>query len=99
VARRVAEYPERAYLLGYCSPAVTGEHDVRITLANQTTLRDATCRFDASQFGVGQGACDAAFLTGYCAARTCATYLACGECAADAAAPGSDQWSFTPAAE
>ncbi len=94
VIARVLEYPQRSYLLAYCSPAVVGTHTVSVTLANRTTQANATCKASAAEFGVGVGNCNEAFISNYCASRSCASFLACGGCeGADAGLP--DQWSFT----
>lgn len=91
VAQRVAEYPRRSYMLAYCSPAAASQQTIAVTWANGTAKTDATCKVDADDFGQGT-ACNAAFMAGYCAnpARACAGFLACGECAADAANPEQD---------
>jgi len=98
VAQRVAEYPSRAHLLAYCSPAVFGTHTVRATLANQTAAATAVCDFNAERFGVGQGTCNEAFLTNYCAAdnHPCGGFFACGLCTADGGATDDRaDWQFT----
>jgi hypothetical protein len=95
VAQRVAEYPRRSYLLGYCSPAVTGQQTISVTWANGTANADAECQVNATQFGQGQ-ACNGDFITGYCTDpdRDCAGFLACGTCAVgDAAVPEKD-WDY-----
>lgn len=95
VVQRVLQYPQRSYLLGYCSPAVEGNHDVTVTLANRTANTNATCRLDATQFG--SGVCNDAFINGYCGSRSCGSFLACGACPlGDAGAQSpNDTWSFT----
>jgi hypothetical protein len=100
VAQRVAEYPSRAHLLAYCSPAVAGTHTVRATLANQEASATAVCDFNAAQFGVGAGACNEAFLTNYCEPENhpCGGFFACGLCDPDAGATDDRaQWQFTEA--
>jgi len=100
VTQRVAEYPGRAHLLAYCSPAVAGTHTLRATLANQEAAATAVCDFNAAQFGVGAGACNEAFFSNYCAAdnHPCGGFFACGLCAPDAGATDDRaQWQFTEA--
>jgi hypothetical protein len=95
VAQRVAEYPRRAHLIAYCSPAVDGRHTVAATLANREAAANATCSFDASEFGVGNGVCTEAFINGYCSSgeHGCGTFLACGQCP-DAGGSMGDLWAF-----
>jgi hypothetical protein len=96
VAERVNEYPSRAYLLGYCSPAVDGRHQVAVTLAARETRSDATCAFNAADFGVGAGVCNAEFINNYCADRSCGSFLACGVCPdAPTAQAANDIWKFS----
>lgn len=96
VAARVNEYPSRAYLLGYCSPAVDGNHQVAVTLAARETRSDATCSFSADDFGVGLGVCNADFINNYCASRTCGSFLACGVCPGDPTMQATDdRWTFS----
>lgn len=99
VAQRVREYPERAYVLSYCSPAVAGNHTVAVTLKNRVAAEDATCSFRADDFGVGVASCNAEFLDGYCSARTCGSFLACGPgCETDGGVPEQapgDLWIFS----
>lgn len=100
VVARILEYPQRSYLLGYCSPAVVGTHTVTVTLANRPANTSATCRFDGQKFGTGFGACNEAFIGGYCNGQTCGDLLACGTLTpGDAGAPlcpldGSPSWEF-----
>jgi hypothetical protein len=101
VSLRVAEYPKRAYLLAYCSPAVAGNHEVSVTLAARTTRANATCNFSGQEFGVGLGVCNEPFISDYCSSRSCGTFLACGLCSGvDGGAPPitraqNDQWDFS----
>jgi hypothetical protein len=96
VAARVNEYPSRTYLLGYCSPAVDATHDIAVTLANRETRSDAACSFDAGNFGVGVGVCDAAFINGYCEDRACGSFLACGLCEGSPTEQAVDDlWRFS----
>jgi hypothetical protein len=99
VAQRVKEYPERAYLLAYCSPAVAGNHEVLATLANREAHASAGCGFNASDFGSGS-ACNQAFIETYCdePIHACGAFLACAPpCKlppADAG-PARDDWAFS----
>jgi hypothetical protein len=96
VAQRVAEYPRRSYLLAYCSPAVSGTYSVAVTWANGDAEADATCQIDGGKFGVGQGVCNGAFMTGYCTSYTgCAGFLACGSCVSDAGPVVIRDWELS----
>ncbi len=96
VAARVNEYPSRTYLLGYCSPAVDNRHEIAVTLANRETRSNASCAFDAGNFGVGVGVCDADFINGYCEDRECGSFLACGLCAGSPTEQAMDDvWRFS----
>jgi hypothetical protein len=100
VVTLVQEYPERSYLLAYCSPAVAGTHTVSVTLANRETKANATCKLAAAEFGVGFGVCDASFITNYCATAGCSSFLACGDCPIPDAGASQvmsldDTWIFT----
>jgi von Willebrand factor type A domain-containing protein len=96
VARRVAEYPKRSYLLAYCSPQVAGTYSVAVTWANGDAQANATCGIDAADFGVGQ-VCNGAFMTGYCADPDleCAGFLACGACTGSDAGSPETGWEFS----
>lgn len=96
VAQRVEEYPSRAYMLAYCSPAVAGTHTVVATLANREASVSASCKFDATDFGVGAGVCTADFVNGYCesAPHGCATFLACNDSCQPDAGANTDAWFF-----
>jgi hypothetical protein len=50
-AARVEAYSKRYYLLGYCSPARAGQHDVRIETDADGESGELTYRFDAGGFG------------------------------------------------
>jgi hypothetical protein len=94
IAQRIADYPKRAHLLAYCSPAVDGKHTVVATLAEGEADATASCKFDAKFFGVGSGVCTDAFINGYCPGgeHGCGTFLACGACNVDAGAGSDDVW-------
>jgi len=100
VVQRVLEYPQRSYLLGYCSPAVAGTHTVTVTLAGREAKASATCTLNAAKFGVGAGACNETFVNDYCSTRSCGSFLACGACQSDAGTPtqaADDKWGFSGA--
>ncbi|MEY4551115.1 MAG: hypothetical protein RL685_7310, partial [Pseudomonadota bacterium] len=97
VVARVLEYPQRSYLLGYCSPAVAGNHTVAVALTNRDANANATCSFSGAAFGVDQGACNEAFISGYCGGETCRDFLACGPIeTADAGPPQYFRGDFCP---
>jgi len=50
-AARVEAFSKRYYLLGYCSPARAGKHEVRIQTAVAGRSGSLTYQFDASGFG------------------------------------------------
>lgn len=98
VAQRVKEYPDRAYLLAYCSPAVAGNHRVFATTANLEARVNASCQFNAASFGSGQ-ACNEQFIQSYCdePIHGCGTFLACAPPCKDPSAdagPVRDAWDF-----
>ena len=97
VAQRVAEYPNRAYLLAYCSPAVANDHEVWVTLANGEADLILGCEFEAENFGIGQGVCTADFINGYCESTVhgCGTFLACNSCQPDGGVDPDDAWNST----
>jgi hypothetical protein len=98
VAQRVEEYPDRAYLLAYCSPAVAGSHEVIATTARLEAHASASCGFNATNFGSGS-ACNQAFIETYCEEpiHACGSFLACDppckEPPGDAGGP-RDSWEF-----
>ncbi|MEO8180124.1 MAG: VWA domain-containing protein [Deltaproteobacteria bacterium] len=97
VVQRVLEYPQRSYLLGYCSPAVAGTHKVTVTLANMPAKAAATCSINAAEFGTG-ALCNGAFIAGFCG-DTCRSFLACGACSTNDGGTSSQadtaSWDFT----
>jgi von Willebrand factor type A domain len=101
VAQRVKDYPQRAYLLAYCSPAVAGTHAVQATLANLDARLSATCEFNAMKFGTGSP-CNQNFIQSYCSevSHGCGKFLACDPACtglnpyADAGVI-SDDWEFS----
>lgn len=85
VAQRVKEYPERVYLLGYCSSASVGRHTVEVGLAAPLRAEAvASCSFDASAFGSDpEDTCNAAFFANECAGLACGGFVGCGACPDD----------------
>jgi hypothetical protein len=76
VAQRVRGRMTSNYLLGYCSAARAGEHQVAVRLKAPTDTRlSATGLFRADGFGAG---CSASVLTD-CAGKACGG-LSCGSC-------------------
>ncbi|MDX2056073.1 MAG: VWA domain-containing protein [Polyangiaceae bacterium] len=98
ITKRVAEYPDRAYLLGYCSPAFAGESTVTISLNLMDPKQVATCKVNAGLFNASAGAiCDPAFFAGECTGRACGGLTACGACADGACCVGSTGQCAAPA--
>ena len=82
ITQRVKEAPQRAYLLGYCSPATSGTPTVEVALNGIAVQETAACTFNASVFGSDAGQrCDANYFASYCSGRQCGGFLACGACA------------------
>lgn len=80
VSTRVKQYPDSAYLLGYCSPALVGAHTLEVGVAFVEAAETASCSFCALAFGDSEQ-CNVAFFENYCEARpTCGSFLACGGC-------------------
>jgi hypothetical protein len=85
IAERVDQYPDRAYLLGFCSTKRTGNHVVEVTLDAPIPQVTATCTFNADTFSSSVAdVCDPAFFAGECNSLDCSGLTACGGCA-----PGS----------
>jgi hypothetical protein len=84
VAQRVEEYPERAYLLAYCSSATTGNPDVEVVVDAKTKLTvaaSAACTFDADSFSSDPGAtCSQELFSNECLTAECGGLTACGAC-------------------
>ncbi len=84
ITERVDQYPDRAYLLAYCSSAITGEPVVSVSLSGDAPDSTASCKFSADLFSRDPGAvCDLSYFEGACDGRACGGFLACGACAAD----------------
>jgi hypothetical protein len=93
VVARVKEYPERAYLLGYCTSAAQGIADVEVTLQNEegmlVPVKTATCDFDASLFSVDPTVtCSLQLFETECDEQPCGGLTACGMCASDECCDG-----------
>jgi hypothetical protein len=90
ITKRVDEYPERSYLVGYCSSATQGQPTIEVTLAHPgdptfvPPTQTATCSFDADKFATNPPLCNAAELVGECDSLSCAGLTACGACSDDA---------------
>jgi hypothetical protein len=82
ITQRVKEAPQRAYLMGYCSPATTGTPTVEVTLDGVAVQQTAACKFNADLFGTGAGdTCTLDLFTQACPVGRCGGFLACGACA------------------
>ncbi len=90
VVSRVDQYPDRAYLLGYCSSAAQAIADVEISLAGDVMpIQTATCSFDASAFSVDPAdVCGPDLFTTECDGQACGGLTACGSCADDQCCTG-----------
>lgn len=91
VVSRVREYPQRAYLLGYCTSAAQDVAEVEITLGGRVIpVETATCSFDASAFSVDPAdTCSPALFETECDSQDCGGLTACGACADDQCCDGS----------
>ena len=84
IAQRVDEYPDRSYLLAYCSSATEGSTSVEVSVQGPGLLQvtSAACQFDAEAFSSNPNAtCDASLFTTECDAKACGGLTACGGCA------------------
>lgn len=93
VAQRVDEYPDRAYLLAYCSSKTSGDPEVEVGITANTKLtveQTAACKFDADIFSSSPAdTCDASLFVGECDLQACGGLTACGACADDQCCDGS----------
>ena len=84
VAERVDLYPQRSYLLGYCSSASEGNPDVEISVVGPsiTQVTSALCSFNAELFSSQGGfTCDASFFANECnGSGGCGGLTGCGAC-------------------
>ncbi len=86
IATRVDQYPERTYLLAYCSSANKGDISVEVQLTDPAKLYDATakCTFSANLFGSDATlTCTAESFTNECNGLACGGLTACGACGDD----------------
>ncbi|MBV1858512.1 MAG: VWA domain-containing protein [Nannocystaceae bacterium] len=83
IAERVDEYPDRSYLLAYCSSASEGSPDVQVSVVGPglTEVTAAECSFNAELFSSQGFACNTEFFTGECNALECGGLTGCGSCA------------------
>lgn len=89
VVSRVEQYPERAYLLGYCTSAAQDVAEVQVSLDGLVPAQTATCSFDASVFSVDPSVvCSPALFETECDAQACGGLTACGACADDQCCDG-----------
>jgi hypothetical protein len=89
ISQRVAEYPERAYLLGYCSSATADTPNVSVeVLSAMATSSAAVCNFNADLFASNPPACGETLFTTECDALECGGLTACGACTDDACCSG-----------
>lgn len=83
IATRIDQYPDRAYLLAYCSPTESGTSTVEIGLSHLNANNTAGCTFDAGLFQQTRPipTCDKTFFDNACQNMACGGFLACGACA------------------
>lgn len=84
ITQRVQEYPQRSYLLAYCSSATEGTPQVEISIAGEGVTVEATtaCQFDADLFSVDAAdVCNAELFATECESQGCGGLTACGACA------------------
>lgn len=100
IAERVDDYPERSYLLAYCSSASEGDPDVEVAVTGPAVLNvtSAQCGFNAELFSSQGFTCNTEFFTGECNAQQCGGLTGCGACADTQCCNGS-QCSDPVAAE
>lgn len=82
IATRVQEYPERSYLLAYCSSATTGVPLVEVSVQGQNLglVTTAACGYNAGLFSGENIPCSAALFDNECNAKECGGLTACGAC-------------------
>ncbi len=85
IGTRVAQYPERSYLLAYCSSATEGRPDVAVqAMGPSVTSSSAVCKFDADLFGSDPSdQCGPGLFATGCDGAQCGGLLACGGCTDD----------------
>ncbi len=82
IAQRVDEYPERSYLLAYCSSASEGTPDVEVGVGGASLVQVdfSECRFNAELFSSQGFACSSDFFVNECNAVECGGLTGCGAC-------------------
>lgn len=84
VAERVDLYPDRSYLLGYCSSASEGDPDVQVSVEGPgiSQVTSAACRFNAELFSSQGGfTCNSDFFANECnGSGGCGGLTGCGAC-------------------
>ena len=85
VANRVDQYPDRAYLLAYCSSTTDGQPNVEVSLGSANKLivdQTAVCQFNANTFSSNPAdVCNDQLFATECDFQTCGGLTACGACA------------------
>ncbi|MCR9160240.1 MAG: VWA domain-containing protein [Nannocystaceae bacterium] len=83
IAERVDAYPDRSYLLAYCSSASEGDPDVEVSVTGPAVLdvTAAECGFNAELFSSQGFECNTDFFTSECNAQQCGGLTGCGACA------------------
>lgn len=101
IAERVDEYPDRSYLLAYCSSASEGAPDVRVSVTGPalTEITAAECSFNAELFSSQGFACNTEFFTSECNALECGGLTGCGSCADSECCDGTTCTGPSSAAE
>lgn len=90
IATRVDQYPDRAYLLAYCSSTNQGSPDVTISLSGIEPKQTATCKFDADVFASNPPTCGQVLFDTECENKECGGWLTgCGGCADSECCAGS----------
>ena len=88
IAQRVEEYPDRAYLLGYCSAKTTGNQNVTVSMETPRPdvalkVTGASCRYSADDFSTDPAEaakCKPSLFDAECDGRSCGGLTACGAC-------------------
>lgn len=89
ISQRVEQYPDRAYLLAYCSSATSGTLDVSVGLRGESALTLAGCSVSANAFsGDPADVCDLSLFENTCAVAECGMMFACGDCPASQCCAG-----------
>ena len=85
IATRVEEYPERSYLLAYCSSTTDGTPEVKVSIdgSGLTSVTEAACIFNAELFSSQAFECNADLFRNECNAQLCGGLTGCGACSDD----------------